>query len=190
MPVKALNAAGRSWSCSGGGLVIGVPAEHAAVRKGAAPPVGVAVPDGWRWGKSGGPVCDYDKACEPEGVIRSGYGGADRVALTNGERGIVFEGELIMEWLSESSGATLIRGASQNSPLEVPADTDFQALGELTLKEGRFFVFDIAFPGASDSEQIQAHDGVAGGAPPLGRYGVSFATTARHVAFIRLRPTL
>ncbi|MEQ1505012.1 MAG: hypothetical protein ABMB14_22455, partial [Myxococcota bacterium] len=91
---------GRPVTCSGGGPVIAVPAEVAAAWRGTLPPIGAPVPKGWSWGNSGGPVCDYDRACDVDYVRVGGYGGFALLDV-GGARALALDAELVTTFLAD-----------------------------------------------------------------------------------------
>jgi hypothetical protein len=170
---------------SGGGPVIGIPAELAAKWRGTLPPVGAVVPPGWQWGSPGGPVCDYDRACDKiEHRVAMPYGGFGSVPVDGG-LALVFEGPLNTAWVPTDDGGVVVR----NAPDEMESEADFRKLveaipaaewrpwpGRITLGDGRIFFWDAGMEGASDHDAIPAGDGgVAVGTPGPGRYAISTA---------------
>ena len=180
-------------TCSGGGPVIGIPAELAVVWRGTLPPVGVAVPAGWTWGTAGGPVCDYDRACDHiENRVATPYGGFGSVAVDSG-LALIFECELSTTWVPTAEGGIVVRHALPESLAEaleliaaVPTAVWKPWPGQITLRDGRIFFFDSAMEGASDPSKIAASDGTAVGAPGPGVYAISTATDTDENDYIKL----
>ena len=170
---------------SGGGPVIGIPAELAAKWRGTLAPIGAVVPAGWAWGTSGGPVCDYDRACDKlENRVGMPYGGFGFVSVEGG-LALVFEGPLNTVWVPTDDGGVVVRNApdemeSLDAFLKlveaVPAATWKPWPGQITLRDGRIFFWDSAMEGAGDPKAIRARDGgVAVGTPGPGIYLLSTA---------------
>jgi len=185
-----LDDQGRPWTISGGGPVLVIPAETAAAWRGTEPPVGAQVPPGWKWGASGGPVCDYDRACDPMDLASTGFGGFGWLEV-DGKPALVLDAEVTTTWLAEDGGGTLMRVSTDESdtdPDAVPADAwrPFP-VGEVELTDGRLFMFDSAYPGAADPAAIDAHDGVGVIELAPGRWSITCATNADEVDFVRFR---
>ena len=187
MGVNAPDNHGFCWTCSGGGPVLAIPAESAGAWRGTLPPIGAAVPEGWTWGKSGGPVCDYDNACDPGECLRTEYGGLGWVHLANNERALALDGEIYTQWLPEGESAGTIRRGNPEGKDAGPGPESFKPFGEISLRDGRLFLFDSAFNGHEDPEQIGAHDGVAVAQLSPGRYAISIATDGAGTDFVRFR---
>lgn len=173
-------------TCSGGGPVILVPAEVAAVWRGTEPPLRAAVPPGWTWGKSGGPVCDYDRATDPPQRQATEYGGLAWLDVADGHA-LVFDAELETFWIANAEGGVVARGGeAEGVQARVPAD-GWTPYGSITLRDGRVFLFDSAYAGAADPDAIEAGDGVAVGTPGPGTYDVAYATvgTEDFIRFVR-----
>ncbi len=161
---------------SGGGPVIVLPAEHASAWRGTQPPKGAKVPKGWKWGQSGGPVCDYDRACNA---------GAKVALLAVGKgQGISLDAELVTVWVPTADGGVIVRGpdVDGSGPAAVAKQlpkTGWKSLGRLTLNDGRLFMFDSAAAGAKKPDDIEADDGVAIAEPGAGEYELSHASVKR-----------
>jgi hypothetical protein len=181
---------GRPTTCSGGGPVIAVPAESAGAWRGTLPPIGAVVPEGWRWGSSGGPVCDYDRACDAQG-IRTGYGGFAWLEV-GGRPALILDAELVTVFVADADGGYILRGGDIDGPhadpATVPAD-GWKAMAPETIEltDGRLFLFDSAFAGDPDPAAITAHDGVAVAELGPGAWRVEFATNEHEVDFVRFR---
>jgi hypothetical protein len=171
---------------SGGGPVIGIPAELAGKWRGTLPPIGAVVPPKWQWGSAGGPECDYDRACNKiEQRIAMPYGGFGSIPVDGGIA-LVFEGPLNTVWVPTDDGGVVVR----NAPDEMESMASFVELVEavsaakwklwskqITLRDGRIFFWDSAIEGAADPKAIPSRDGgVAVGAPGAGTYAISTAT--------------
>lgn len=175
-------------TCSGGGPVIAIPAELAAAWRGTHAPIGAQVPPGWTWGKSGGPVCDYDRACDGgREQVMLGHSALAWLEVGDG-KALVLDAELNTVWIPEENGGVIARGGVDGSAQTrdlIPTSgwEDFPAT--LVLRDGRLFMFDSAFKGAADPSEIEADDGVAVGKPGPGTYSLSVATAGSN-AFIRL----
>jgi hypothetical protein len=166
---------------SGGGPVILLPAEVASEWRGTQPPRGAKVPKGWRWGKSGGPVCDYDRACEGgEGKLSTARGGIGWLDVGN-SRGIVLDAELVSVWLPTTDGGIVVRGpdidgSDPKAVATLVPETGWKTLGTLELEDGRLFLFDSAACGAADPREIAADDGVAVAELGKGEYELTWVT--------------
>ena len=182
-----VSKSGRPYTCSGGGPIIVVPAETAAQWRGTSPPVGAIVPEGWKWGKSGGPACDYDRACDQ--FLRTDYGGFGWLEV-GGKPALVLDGEIHTEYLGSATGGCIVRNlmSSEVKEVEEVAGIEWQPgpVAELALEDGRLFMFDSAFEGRSDPLQIAAADGVGVvQLQPGGVYQVHTATV-KGVDYLRL----
>lgn len=164
-----------------------VPAEHAAGWRGTSPPPAAVVPPGWTWGAAGGPVCDYDRACDPPQPHGTPYGGFAWLAVGAG-RALILDGELATVFAADADGGVIARGGSGEVPAALAA-VAWRALEPalLTLTDGRLFMFDAAFPGAADPTAIAAHDGVGVIELGPGAYVVEIATTADETDLVRFR---
>ncbi len=173
--------------------MIGIPAELAAAWRGTLPPVGAVVPPGWTWGTPGGPLCDYDCACDHiEHRVGTPYGGFGSVPVDGGIA-LIFECEQATTWVPAEHGGVVVRHAAPESLAEalaliaaVPAAQWTPWPGQLTLRDGRIFFFDSAMEGASDPAAIEASDGTAVGAPGPGVYAIATAVDADENDFIKL----
>lgn len=182
--------------CSGGGPVIGIPAELAGKWRGTLPPVGAVVPPGWSWGTPGGPECDYDRACDKiEHRVAMRRGGFGSVPLDGGVA-LVFEGPLNTVWVPTPEGGVVVRNVDDEieSVAEVltlvtavPAASWKPWPGRLTLRDGRILFWDSAMEGADDPEEIPTNDtGLAIGNPGPGGYAISTAVDGTHHEYIKL----
>lgn len=164
-----------------------VPAELAAGWRGTSPPRDAPVPPGWTWGMAGGPVCDYDRACDPPQPHGTPYGGFAWVAVGDG-RALILDAELATVFHADADGGVIARGGSGAIPA-APGAVAWRPLepAALTLTDGRLFMFDAAFPGAADPTAIAAHDGVGVIALGAGAYLVEVATTADETDLVRFR---
>lgn len=185
-----VNDEGRPWTVSGGGPVLVIPAETAAAWRGTSPPIGAEVPAGWQWGASGGPVCDYDRACDPRDASSTGYGGFGWLEV-DGKPALVLDAEITTVWVAEADGGTLVRSAIDESDLD-PDAVAAEAwrpfpVAELDLTDGRLFMFDSAFAGDADPAAIEAHDGVGVIELAPGRWSVTCASNDDEVDFVRFR---
>lgn len=174
--------------------MIAIPAELAAAWRGTLPPPGVEVPEGWTWG-DGGVVCDYDRACDDvQDTVPTEYGAVGWVPVAEG-RALILDMELTTAVLPTSNGLTILRNYEFEPTVEA-AEQAVAALGAedwkpfpqtITLESGRLFLFDSAFEGAENAEDIEADDGVAVGELAPGEYRIEVAV--REAAeFIRLSP--
>lgn len=178
---------------SGGGPIIGVPAELAAAWRGTLPPVGAVVPEGWQWGDSNGPVCDYDRACDDvEDQVSVGSAGFGGLPLGDG-LALVFEGESTTHWVPTPEGGAVLRNRRIDSIADgvlsltsVPSASWTRWDKVLTLRDGRIFFFDSAAAGAQDPAEIAADYGVAIGAPGPGRYAIWTAVDDDDGEWLRL----
>ena len=180
-------------TCSGGGPIIGLPAEVATEWRGTSPPVGAVVPPGWTWGSAGGPVCDYDRACDHiQDRVRTPYGGFGWVEV-GGNIGLVFECELGTAWLATDVGGVVVRRAEDASRDEaralvdaVPKEKWTAWSKRLVLTDGRLFLFDSAFEGAADPGAIASDDGAVVASPGPGTYAIATATDDDERDYMRL----
>jgi hypothetical protein len=181
-------------TCSGGGPVIGVPAELAEKWRGTLPPLGAQVPAGWEWGQPGGPTCDYDRACnQMENRVRTPYGGFGSVPIDGG-LGLVFECEIVTYWVPTEGGGVVVRGPDNLGSLDdamdliaaVPAEDWKPWPTRLKLGDGRIFFFDSAIEGDVDPAKIPTRQRVAIGSPGPGSYSIETATDEEENDFIRL----
>lgn len=183
-------AAALAETTSGGGPVVLLPAEHAASWRGTGAPKGAKVPAGWTWGKSGGPTTDYDRALEPNDFKETARGSLGWLDVAGGQA-LVLGDEQTTVWLPTDDGGVVVRGPDVSAAdaaavrASVPTSGWKHYLDGLTLKDGRVFLFDSAFPGAAKPELIRADDGVAVGKPGPGTYTVAIAQSGT-TDFIRL----
>lgn len=182
---------GRPKTCSGGGPVVVVPAEVAAHWFGTRPPPGAVVPAGWTWGKSGGPICDYDRACDVAPIERTSYGGFGWVDV-HGRPALVLDAEITTIFVKESDGGYIVRNSIGEDASELASAVDdgkWHDFGFTTidLQDGRLFMFDSAYPGDADPDAIDADDGVGVIDLGPGTWRVSFATSPQGVDFVRFR---
>ncbi|MFF3404247.1 Imm21 family immunity protein [Streptomyces sp. NPDC002659] len=181
---------GRPWTNSGGGPIVVIPAEIAEHWRGTWPPVGVEVPEGWTWDGSGNPECDYDRACDPpvaEGTPYGGFGWVD----VQGHPVLVLDVEIPTRFHPDSEGGILVRSSADEADddfRKIPSNWRSVGVNTISLADGRLYMFDSAFEGAADPEQIEAHDGVGVIKLGVGRWNVDFATNADEVDFVRFRP--
>ena len=151
-------------TCTNGGPVLVVPAELAAA---------------WR----GTDTDDYDRACNPSNHTNLDYGAIGAVTIGNASV-IALDLELLTSFLPTADGGIILRNY-EDSPLStdvaegfVAAATDWTDWGEpLSLQDGRLFLFDSAFPGAADPNDIEADEGVIVANLGAGRYAVAIAVT-------------
>lgn len=182
---------GRHKTCSGGGPVIVVPAEVAAQWYGTSPSPGAVVPLGWTWGKSGGPVCDYDRACDVSPIERTEYGGFGWLDV-GGRPALVLDAEVTTIFVKDGDGGYIVRNSVGEDASERPTDVDdarWHSFGHATIElgDGRLFMFDSAYPGAADPAAIDADDGVGVIELGAGKWAVTFATSDGGVDFVRFR---
>ena len=157
-----VNEEGRPWSNSEGGPVLVIAAELAATWRGTLPPVGAVVPEGWTWGKAGGPECDYDRACAAKPFIPTGFGGFRSVPVGDGQA-LCLDSEIATEWFADGDGGCLVRKGYDEStpdPAAVTTWQPFPGVPTLTLGDGRLFLFDSAYEGDADPARIRATAGV------------------------------
>lgn len=184
------NGHGHPQTCSGGGPVIVIPAELAHLWRGTLPPLGAVVPDGWTWGASGGPICDYDRACDPTDRQPTANGGFASLAIGPGQA-LILDGELVTTFLPHGPGAGILtRGDSDEQPAD-PAALPESAwrdcpLSTWTLTDGRLFMFDSAFAGDGDPARIAAFDGVGVIDLGPGRYQLTVASDPHEVDYVRI----
>jgi len=170
----------RTQTASGGGTLIAIPAELAALWRGTLAPEGVKPPPGWSWGKACDFLCDYDRICDWALFSeRTEYGAIAFIAV-GGRQALALDAEIGTAWVALPDGGALVRNPVDERPPEelvrAAQASGFRPQGELELVEGRLFVFDSAFAGAADPEAITAHDGVVVAQPGPGRYQVGLAS--------------
>ncbi|HVH99611.1 MAG TPA: Imm21 family immunity protein [Enhygromyxa sp.] len=182
-------------TCSGGGPVIAVPAELAATWRGTLAPIGVEVPPGWTWG-SGDIECDYDRACDSQALNDfeiTPYGGVGWLTVGEGAA-LILDSELVTAWVPDPAGGYIIRNWSDDQLDEASARRHVEAAEAAGWRElslvwelrGTVYLFDSAYAGAAQVEDIKAFDGVAVGELAPGRYRVWAATTADEVDVVRI----
>jgi hypothetical protein len=181
--------------CSGGGPVIGIAAELAGKWRGTLAPLGAVVPPGWSWGTAGGPVCDYDRACDKiEHRVKMPYGGFGSVSLDGGVA-LVFEGPLNTVWLPTDDGGVVVRNVDDDESTEgvvalalaIPAKEWKPWPGTITLRDGRICFWDSAMEGADDPKKIPTNDtGLAIGTPGPGTYKIATAVDDEERELVKL----
>jgi hypothetical protein len=188
-------------SCSsGGGPVIGIPAELAGKWRGTLAPIGAVVPPGWSWGTPSGPECDYDRACNKiEHRVSMRRGGFGSVPLDGGIA-LVFEGPLNTNWVPTAEGGVVVRNIDDEDRFAsealakalqlvatVPAASWKPWPGTITLRDGRICFWDSAMEGADDPSEIPTNDtGLAIGTPGGGTYQIATAVDGENHGFIKL----
>ncbi len=181
--------------CSGGGPVIGIAAELAVKWRGTLAPIGAVVPPGWTWGTAGGPVCDYDRACDKiEHRVAMPSGGFGSVPLDGGVA-LVFEGPLNTSWVPTDDGGVVIRNVDDDESVAgaqkliaaIPAAKWKAWPGTITLRDGRICFWDSAMEGAADPKKIPTNDtGLAMGTPGPGTYKISTAVDDEEHEYVKL----
>jgi hypothetical protein len=159
-------------TCTNGGPVLVVPAEAAS---------------GWRGTDNG----DYDRACNPTDHTNLDYGAIGGVSVGD-HQALALDLELLTTFLSTTEGGIILRNY-EDSPMtreiaekHIAAATNWATWGTpLSLTDGRLFLFDSAFPGASDPAQIEADEGVLVADLGAGTYAIDIAV-AEGVELIRL----
>jgi hypothetical protein len=178
-PIEFTNDDELPSTCSGGGPVIAIPAEHAAGWRGTTPPKGAKVPKGWTWGDSGGPETDYDRACDvSEDAV--GMFPIHELAVGTG-RALVLDSELTTTWIPAADGGVIARGYEVSDDADelraaVPTKGWKPFAAPLALVDGRIFLFDSAYEGARNPDKIDADDGVAVAMLGAGTYDLSYVT--------------
>jgi hypothetical protein len=181
--------------CSGGGPVIGIPAELVGKWRGTLAPIGAVVPPGWSWGTAGGPVCDYDRACDKvEHHVSMPSGGFGSVPLDGG-LALVLEGPLNTAWIQTDEGGVVVRNVDDDETIEgyvklvaaIP-DAKWKAWPKtITLSDGRICFWDSAMEGADDPSMIPTNDtGLAIGKPGAGTYKIATAVDDDEHEYITL----
>ncbi len=185
---------------SNGGPVIGMPAELAGKWRGTLAPIGAVVPPGWSWGTPGGPVCDYDRACEQiEQRVAMPYGGFGSIPLDGGIA-LVFEGPLNTNWVPTAEGGVIVRNLEDHERFgegalagaeeivaAVPAADWTPWPGTITLRDGRICFWDSAMEGADDPSKIRKNDtGLAIGTPGPGTYQIATAVDDAEHELVKL----
>ncbi len=177
-------------TCSGGGPLIALPSEIAADWRGTLPPIGANVPDGWRWGDSPYIECDYDRACgNIEKIGRFGYDYFGVLSVNN-SKSFVFTCEQVISFKENEQGGILIGNFHQYDALDqflATVDDNSWTLYTDTceLKEGKLYIFDSAFEGYANAEEIRAYDHVVVGNPGPGKYNVYHQNTADKVGLLK-----
>jgi hypothetical protein len=177
-------------TCSGGGPLIALPSEIAADWRGTLPPIGANVPDGWRWGSSPYIECDYDRACgNIEKIGRFGYDYFGVIPVKEAQA-IIFSCEQVISFKENDEGGILIGNFHEYEKLDEFLGTIDDSKWELynqplELKEGKLFIFDSAFEGYADAEQIRAFDHVVVGNPGAGKYNVYHQNTDDNVGLLK-----
>ena len=166
-------------------------AESAAHWFGTRPPPGAVVPPGWTWGTSGGPVCDYDRACDVTPLERTEYGGFGWIEV-HGKPALVLDAEITTAFVKESDGGYIVRNSIGEEASELASavdDAKWHTFGHATIElgDGRLFMFDSASPGGAEPDDIDADDGVGVIELGSGKWNVTFATSKQGVDFIRFR---
>ena len=166
---------------SGGGPVIGIPAELAGQ---------------WR-GTLGG---DYDRACNQiEHHVSMPYGGFGSVPLDGGIA-MVLEGPLNTNWVPTAEGGVIVRNledwerfgdgvmiGARELVEAIPAASWEPWPGTITLRDGRIWFWDSALEGADDPSQIPKRDtGLAIGTPGPGTYRIATAVDDAEHEFVKL----
>lgn len=176
---------------SGGGPIIALSAETAHLWRGTLPPVGVEVPEDWEWGDDDDIICDYDRACDDLkdtvsfGNLSLGWlpVGEDSMALSFqvGDATFVPEatgGIIVTDFFEEEPLSDLINAISPNVWKLYPQT--------ITLKDGRMFLFDSAFEGYKNPEDIEADGDVAVAQLSPGTYKIFYYQSDEYTGFIRL----
>jgi hypothetical protein len=170
-------------TCSGGGPLLLVPAELAGQWGGFDESDGAPVPN------------DYERACDAEDMVPTEYGGLGSVEIGEG-RALVLDAEMMTAWLPEEYGAVVLRNyqdaglseeAARGYLVRAPEDGWKEFPVSLTVRSGRCFLFDSAFPGAEDPEGIEADDGAIVGELRSGTYRVRYVVVDQTVDLIELR---
>ncbi len=197
-PAKPRVAKAKLQTCtSGGGAVIGIPAELAGKWRGTLAPIGAVVPPGWSWGTDGGPVCDYDRACDQiENAVAMPYGGFGSVPLDGG-LALVFEGPLNTSWVPTAEGGVVVRNIDDEErfgpgaiahALELVAAVAPERWkpwpATIALRDGRICFWDSAMEGAADPSKIPAE--LAIGEPGPGTYKLSTAVDGDNHEYVKL----
>lgn len=171
--------------------MIGIPAELAAKWRGTLAPIGAVVPPGWSWGTPGGPVCDYDRACDKiEHRIATPYGGFGSIPVGDGIA-LIFEREIVSYWLPTSDGGVVIRNAELatigDARKLVDAITAWTPWpNTITLTDGRMFFFDSAYEAAADPAAFRDDSALIVETLGPGRYAIATFTDADENDYIKL----
>lgn len=163
-------------TASGGGPVIAIPAELAPLWRGVLAPLEVTPPPSWSWGDACDFLCDYDRICEPDLYTSpTDYGGLGFIQVGDGQA-LALDCEILTEAVLRDDGCFIVRNPVDELPTErilaAASGQGFRPVGELSLQDGRLFIFDSAFEGYANPEAIEADDGVVVIAPGPGRYQV------------------
>jgi len=162
-------------ACSAGGPVLAIPAELA-----------------FSWG--GVDNGDYDRACAAENHTNLDYGAIGIVKVGVG-RALALDLELLTAFLATPSGGVIIRNYDEDPLTDDVAQTmvagvqEWTSWGEpLSLEDGRLFIFDSAYPGAADPQDIEAEEGVIAARLGSGKYAIHTAVSDG-IELIRLTRT-
>jgi len=177
-------------TCSGGGPLIALASEIAADWRGTLPPIGALVPDGWQWGNSPYIECDYDRACgNIERIGRFGYDYFG-VLSVNSSNAFVFTCEQVISFKENELGGILIGNFHDYDAIDQFLTTVDDAAwtlysGTCELKDGKLYIFDSAYEGYANAEEIKAYDHVVVGNPGTGKYNVFYQNTADNVGLLK-----
>lgn len=164
---------------SSGGPLIAVPAEWAKSWCGTEASPGTRVPEGWEWsGNDDDPVrTDYDRAC---GRLRarhvSSYGGVGLVRVGEGDA-LVFQAPTDTTFVELPDGGAFLRNVAFASARVARAAVDAapkwkKTRAEISLKDGRLFVFDSAYPYPGAVETTLGRPDILSAKLERGRYRV------------------
>jgi Immunity protein 21 len=176
-------------TCSGGGPIIALPAEVAHLWRGTLPPIGVEVPEDWEWG-NGDIICDYDRACnEVEDRVSFGDDFFGWLSIRDG-KALSFSVPQEITFIPEARGGVIIGNFPDLDTLEELLKTVPSTAWELypqiiNLKDGRLFIFDSAYEGYKNPEEITAFDNVVVAQLSPGTYRIFHHNTENKVGFVR-----
>jgi len=179
-------------TCSGGGPIIALPSEIAADWRGTFPPLGIEVPEGWRWGSTKPYIeCDYDRACDQyTDPQRFGY---DHFGMLNvsTHKALIFTMEQVISFVRNEQGGIIIGNYREydsiNNDIAAVQAQDWNLYSHnIELKEGKLFIFDSAFEGYANPEAIRAFENVVLAEMEPGTYSIYHHNTNDNVGMLKL----
>ena len=171
---------------SGGGPIIVLPAEIAHLWRRTLPSVGVEVPEGWQW-LNGDIICDYDDIND---LIYFGFDFFGWLPVEDGKALVLFTDEQDITFVPETRGGVIVENFSETDAVEeliktVPSTAWRLYPQTINLIDGRLFLFDSAYQGCQNPEEIMAVDDVVVAQLSPGSYNIFYYYNAEHNVFIR-----
>lgn len=180
-------------TCSNGGPIIALPAEIAHLWRGTLPPVGVEVPKDWEWGGDDGIICDYDRACSYNNKINDVFTFGDCYPSSGwlpveNSKALVFSVEQWITFIPEKTGGIIANDEDGIDELIQSISSELWKVypQTLDLKDGRLFIFDSAFEGYKNPEDIYADNDVVVAQLSPGTYKIFHYNNEDEVGFVRL----